>query len=278
MTFIYVMMFLLGLLILALIAVRVFDWRAEQLEWRRLAALQPRYPNIYDPKMVVDLPEPAQRFFNFAILPGTDLYTVAEIDMGGQFSLGSRQAPNYRTMNAKQILAAPSGFVWKMRLPGSVPVSGSDASHWTRFRIFNLLPVARMGGNPDHTLAAYGRYIAEALFLTPAAFLPKSGVVWEKVDENIARVTVSDMDLSQAVDLKIDLDGRPVEVYFTRWSDANPEKIYRFQPFGGKLSDFRQVQGFNLPFCVEAGNMFGTKDHFDFFKAEVVSIRFPIHD
>ncbi|MCO4321102.1 DUF6544 family protein [Aliidiomarina quisquiliarum] len=45
--------------------------------------------------MVNDLPEPAQRFFNFAIAPGTPLYTVAEIDMEGQFSLGSQEKPNY---------------------------------------------------------------------------------------------------------------------------------------------------------------------------------------
>ncbi len=41
------------------------------------------------------------------------------------------------------------------------------------------------------------------------------------------------------------------------------------------LSDFRFVQGFKLPFKVEAGNMFGTSEHFTFFKAEVEAIRFP---
>jgi hypothetical protein len=60
-----------------------------------------------------------------------------------------------------------------------------------------------------------------------------------------------------------------------RWSNANPEKQYRLQPFGGVLSDFREVQGYRLPFRVEAGNMFGTDDYFVFFKAEVTDIRFP---
>ena len=41
------------------------------------------------------------------------------------------------------------------------------------------------------------------------------------------------------------------------------------------LSDFRFVKGFKLPFKVEAGNMFGTSEHFTFFKAEVEAIRFP---
>lgn len=278
MNFIYLILSILGLALCTLLAIRLWDGRADRLEWKRLAALQPQNPSIYDPVMVADLPEPARRFFNFAITPGTPLLTVAEIDMGGQFSLGTRQAPSYQPMNAKQILAAPSGFVWKVRLPGIVSVSGSDSGRWTRFRIFGLFPVARMGGKPDHSRAAYGRYVAEALFWTPAALLPGPGVVWEKkAGENTARVIVSHMGLSQAVDLKVDGDGRPVEVHFMRWSDANPEKAHRLQPFGGEISDFREVQGFRLPFNVEAANMFGTEDHFVFFKAEVVAIRFPLH-
>ncbi|MGP1356455.1 MAG: DUF6544 family protein, partial [Roseicyclus sp.] len=67
----------------------------------------------------------------------------------------------------------------------------------------------------------------------------------------------------------------PVTVTFQRWSNANPEGVHRLQPFGGILSDFREVQGFRLPFRVEAGNMFGTEAYFPFFLADVQEIRFP---
>lgn len=33
--------------------------------------------------------------------------------------------------------------------------------------------------------------------------------------------------------------GQPIEVSFQRWSNANPEKQHRLQPFGGYLSEFR---------------------------------------
>ena len=49
---------------------------------------------------------------------------------------------------------------------------------------------------------------------------------------------------------------------FQRWSNANPEKVYRLQPFGAVMSDFREVGGYRLPFRVEAGNMFGTDELF----------------
>lgn len=267
-----------GLVLFVLIVLRLKDSLADKKEWSRLLALQPSHPALYDPDMVAHLPEPVQRYFNFVLSPGVPLLTVAEVNMGGQFSLGSRENPRYQQMRAWQILAAPEGFVWKLHLPGIVSISGSDSARWTRFRLLGLLPVARMGGNQDHTRAAYGRYVAEALFWSPAALLPGSGIQWDEVDSNRVRVTVTYKGLSQAVDIWLDQDGRPVEVCFMRWSDANPDKVYRLQPFGGKVSDFREVQGFRLPFYVEVGNMYGTDDFFCFFKAQVLDIHFPAPD
>ncbi|WP_027328712.1 DUF6544 family protein [Marinimicrobium agarilyticum] len=270
----YVALALITVVVTALVLLRLLDWRADRAEWTRLAALQPADPPLYAPSMVADLPEPARRFFNFAINPGTPLYRVAALRMGGQFSLGSKEAPNYQPMNAEQILAAPEGFVWRMRLKNALGVSGSDAGRWTRFRILGLVPVARLGGNPDHTRSAFGRYVAEAVFWTPAAVLPGIGVQWEPVDVDTARVTVSSGELSQAVEVRVDPEGRPTQVSFMRWSNANPDKTFRLQPFGGILSDFRKVEGFHLPFRVDAGNGFGTDDYFVFFKAEINEIRY----
>ena len=267
---------ILGFLILSLVALRLWDERAERLESARLASLQPATPAFYAPDMVVDLPEPAQRFFNFAIKEGTPLLTVAEIKMEGEFSLGTRDKPNYRPMKAKQILAAPVGFIWKLRLSGLMSVSGSDSGMWTRFYILGLIPVARTGRNTNHARAAYGRYISEAIFWTPAVLLLREGVVWELLGQNTARVTITHNQLTQAVDIQVDTEGRLVSVSFMRWSDANPEKVYRLQPFGGYFSDFREVQGFRLPFKIEAGNMFGTDEYFAFFKSRVVTVRFPV--
>ncbi|GAB2684608.1 DUF6544 family protein [Aliiglaciecola aliphaticivorans] len=242
-----------AVLLVTLLAIRLYDWQAERTQWTRLKSLQAERPHAYDPKMVAELPEPARRFFNYAISTGTELLSVAEIDISGQFSLGNKQQPNYQTMHAHQILASPYGFVWKMKLGGIVPISGSDSGKWTRFRIFGLLPVARINDNFDHRLSAYGRYIAESVFWTPAAVLPGPGVSWEAIDANSAQVTVCHGYLSQSVKIKVDAYGQLVEVSFLRWSNANDNKKYQIQPFGGRLSDFREVQGYHLPFYVEGG-------------------------
>lgn len=274
-TLLLVLLLLVAVLVATLAVLRVFDRQADRSEWERLRALQPAAPARFDRAMVADLPEPARRYFSYTIDPGAPLRRVAVIEMTGLFSLGTRDDPRYQPMEARQILAAPEGFVWAMRTRGGMPISGSDTGRWTRFRIFGLVPVARQGGDPDHTRSAYGRFVGEAVIWAPAALLPGPGVTWESVDADTARVTVEHGELVQAVDVTVDEEGRPVTVTFQRWSNANPEKVHRLQPFGAVLSDFREVQGYRLPFRVEAGNLFGTDDYFPFFLADVAAIRFP---
>ncbi|MFX0541587.1 DUF6544 family protein [Roseovarius sp. S4756] len=268
-----VLIFAVALVTLAIFV--MLDRLAEQDEWQRLEALQPSDPAQFSERMVADLPEPARRYFSYAIKPGTPLWTVAVIEMTGKFSLGTKEAPGYQPMDARQILCAPDGFVWSMRTTGTLPLSGSDTGRWTRFRVLGLLPVARLGSDRNHTRAAFGRLVAEAAIWSPAALLPGPGVAWTSADEHTARVTVRHGDLSQEVDVTVDGDGRPVVVSFMRWSNANPEKEYRLQPFGAVMSDFRKVGGCRLPFRIEAGNMFGTESYFPFFIADVSRIHFP---
>ena len=256
------------------------DHCANNSLWRRLVAMQPVDPPVFDTGILTDLPEPAQRFFRFAIRPGTPLYSVSEISMQGDFSLGSKSNPNYMPMRARQIIAAPRGFIWQVKA-GKFPmvISGSDAAEdgvsWSRFWLFGILPVARAGGNPDHARAAFGRYVAEAVFWSPAALLPDAGAKWQAVDTNTARVTLQHNGLQQAVEVTVDGQGRPVKIRFQRWSDANDAKKYQLQPFGGYLSGFRDFEGFQLPTRVEAGNFFETEDYFPFFRVDVTQIRFP---
>ncbi|TMV04883.1 hypothetical protein FGK63_17540 [Ruegeria sediminis] len=265
-----------AVILAGLLAWRQQDHRADAAEMARLLALQPRDPQRFSADMVAGLPEPARRFFRFAIAEGTPLCTVAQIGMKGKFGLGSKNAPNYMDMTAEQVLAAPEGFVWKMSAgSGLSRLSGSDGTTWTRFWLAGLVPVARLGGDPDHSRSAFGRYVAEAVFWTPAALLPGPDVTWEQLGDDAARVVVRHGGLEQSVDVTVGEDGRPTRVEFPRWSNANPDNTFRVLPFGGYLSNYAEFAGFRLPTHVEAGNFFGTGEYFPFFVIDVTDIRFP---
>ncbi|MBV2130493.1 hypothetical protein KQY15_15465 [Rheinheimera sp. SM2107] len=264
------------LVVAGLLGLRLLDYQADKQLFAELRARQPAEPGYFDPAMLNGLPLAAQRFFTFCIAPGTPLYTVADIAMTGRFGMGSRLKPDYLDMQARQILAPPAGFIWQMQARRNLwRIAGSDSASWTRFWLFELLPVARKGASLDQRRAAFGRYVAEAVFWTPAAVLPRTGVSWSHLSDNSARLTVNQQGLSQTVELTVADNGQPVLVSMMRWSDANRQRRYTLQPFGGYLSDFRDFGGFTLPSHVEAGNHFGTPDYFPFFVADVQQIRWP---
>jgi len=255
------------------------DDRSVASTWNSLSSTAKVNPGLFGPKHLEGLPSAAQRFFEMAIQSGTPLYTIAEITMRGEFSLGDKHAPKYQPMKACQLLAPPLGFVWNVKAgAGLMRMSGSDAAYpggsWTRFWLFGIIPVARVGGNDDHALSSFGRTMGEAIFWSPASLLPSDNVIWEEIDSNNARVLVQHKKFIQAFDIKVGTNGHLEQVRFERWSDVNAEKTYRFQPFGGYLSDFKEFDGFILPSTVEAGNHFGSDDYYPFFKASVEAVRF----
>ncbi|MDX1500611.1 MAG: DUF6544 family protein, partial [Woeseiaceae bacterium] len=253
---------LLFVLFAGLYAWRRAERRALRRSWQSLVGAGAASGAAFDPASVGGLPAPAQRLFRFAIEPGAPLHTVVEVDMHGELGLGTKNAPNYRPMRARQVLAPPAGFIWAVDTgSGLARITGSDGmtatTSWSHFALFGLLPVVRAGGTEDHRRAAFGRLVGEAVFWAPAALLPGTGVHWVAVDADTARVTVEFAGLTQSADVTVASDGRPVSVVLPRWSDANPEKTFRLQPFGGTLAGFETFDGYRLPTQIEAGNFFG---------------------
>jgi hypothetical protein len=274
---------LLALGLVAAGGVQRYRWSNDQAQARNawdelLRTTSIALPERFDPSLVADLPEPARRFLSFAIAPGSRLSTVAEIRMQGELSLSSKQDPRYEPMRAQQVLAAPRGFVWLLEAGhGALRISGSDAMvdgrSWTRFWLWRQIPVVRAGGDPDHLRSSFGRMVAEAAFWTPAFLLPRPAVSWSALDQDTARATVRHLGMVQEVDIRVGPSGQPLWVRIARWSNANPDKEFRTQPFGGELSDFRSVAGYRIPFRVDGGNFFGTDDYFPFYRARVIDVQ-----
>ena len=266
---------ILALLLILTLAVRYIDKFRDGIAWQTLAKTAQDITATYDPSIVAHLPEPARRYFNFSIAPGTRLSGVAVIEMQGQIGLGDKANPNYQPMSARQILAPPHGLVWRMK---AGLISGSDGAmpdtSWTRFWLFNLVPVVRTSGDPDHHRSAFGRVVAEAAFWTPAALLPSETVTWDARGPNRSRATITANGLTQWVEITVDDQGAPTEVVIERWSNANPTQTWQIQPFGGALSEHREFGGIRVPTRVEGGNFFGTDAYFPFFKATVTDLQF----
>jgi hypothetical protein len=251
------------------------DARHARAVWDALLAQCDSAPPSYDPVMVADLPEIGQRYFAGAMAPGTSLRRVARLEMEGSLILNGRELP----MRADQLLAPLHGFVWRaVAGSGLIRFSGSDGywngrTSWTRFWLWGVLPVARIADTEDHARAAAARMLMESLW-APAALLPQSGAVWTQTGADQAEVRFPEMQGVEPIYLTLDAAGRVLEMTTLRWSDANPERIYRLQPFGGRTLAYATVQGFTIPTAIEIGNLFGTPEYAPFFRARLTRVEY----
>ena len=276
---------LLGLAAILIAAITLGMWvhssdraQAERV-WSLLEAKREAAPLRYDPAMVADLPDIAQRYFARAIRPGTPLQRVVRLEMEGSFIMNDNAMP----MTARQILAPPArGFVWQADIgAGLMRFGGSDGYHrlagreesWTKFWLRGLVPLARIGGTQDHARAAATRVMMESIW-APATLLPQSGVEWTQTGETTAEIRFAELPGLEPMQITFDGEGNPLEIVALRWTDANSEKIFRLQPFGGRFLEMGRHEGFLVPTRVEMGNMFGTPDYVPFFLATITRAEF----
>jgi len=181
-------------------------------------------------------------------------------------------------MQARQILAPPSEFVWFARMSkGPMRINGSDGfdGHhgWTRFWMFQSLPLVQLAATADLDRAAAARPAIEAIW-APATLLPSQGAVWTQTSPDSADVAFGTGHDAIMIRLKIAADGALTEVSTLRWSDANRGKTYQMQPFGGTVKAEAMFGGFTIPSQVTIGNHFGTTDYLPFFTARITTARY----
>ena len=251
------------------------DARNTQAIWDALLDQREPLPASYNPAMVAGLPEIGQRYFARAIAPGTPLHRVPRLEMEGSLILNGRVLP----MRADQLLTPPHGFVWRARAgSGLIRFSGSDGywngqTSWTRFRLWGVLPVVQIAGTEDHARAAAARMVMETVWV-PAALLPQSGAVWTQTGADQAEVRFPEVPGVEPIHLTLDTAGRVLEMTTLRWSDANPDRIHRLQPFGGRNLAHGIHQGFTIPNAMEIGNLYGMPDYAPFFRAHLTRVTY----
>jgi hypothetical protein len=246
--------------------------------WQSLIENAPAPTRTFDPRSIEAMPEIARRYFAHAIAPGTPLSSLAEVEMSGTFSLGTRTQPMSFAMTARQLLAAPHAFVWIASMhSGPAWISGSDVLAgdvgWTRFWLGGLLQVANDGISEDFLRSAVARPALEAIW-APASLLPERGVRWTAAGPDTADVVIPTAHGELTITLVLEKSGKVRQVSTLRWTNANSRKVFAYQPFGGTVAAETTFAGYTVPSILSIGNMFGTGEYFPFFEARVSAIKY----
>jgi hypothetical protein len=265
-----------SLLVIALVTLLIMRVKADQevnKVWRTLESTPTE--TRFTQEMIVELPPPVQRYFLHAIAEGTPLANSVSLEMSGSFRL-AKDKP-WLPMQAKQIISASKGFVWKPIIGKSlVKMDGTDyyanKSGRMRFYLWGLIPLVN-AQNTDINRAAIGRFVGEYFWL-PSALLPQHGVTWKAIDENTIQATLKVDDEPVTLTMVIDSQGKVLKMSFPRWGDQTEDGSHTYIPFGGEFQEEKTFSGYTIPSQTSAGWWFGTDRYYEFYRAKIEQAEF----
>lgn len=201
------MVIYLFLLILALLTLLVLfgrsRWNRKSGELRRrlLAAYEESRPGGFDPEAVKELPEAVQRYLRRVLEPGQEAVSSVELVQRGTFNM-SESGELWRPFVGRQLVVTRRpGFLWTARmgaLPGlSMRVHDAYATGEgiLSVALLGALTVAELRNRSSAAESELMRFLAEAPWY-PTLFLDRDLLRWEEIDNQSARATLSDGELS----------------------------------------------------------------------------------
>ena len=245
---------------LAFVALTAFgDWKwrgltqalMDRLEAARLAP----NPAWFNAQEIQGLPPVVQRYFRTALRDGVPIVAAATVHHTGMFNMGE-SVDNWKPFTSRQrVVTRRPGFVWDGHikvLPGlgvrvhDAYVAGEGILHPAILGLFTLVDLR---GTADVAEGELMRFFAEAAWY-PTALLPSQGVLWEAVDEQSARATITDGALALTLSFTFNAQGLIESVR----ADARGRMVggkIDMRPWEGHWSNYQERDGMQVPLTGE---------------------------
>lgn len=211
--------------------------------------------DVFNPAQCASLPEPARRYLNHAIEPGTRLARAVRLRMHGQIKL-----KKWASFTAEEVIRWDRGMIWEARVKlYGLTISGFDrlvdGQGEMRWKVLGILPIIKSRG-ADVTRSAAGRLAAETIWLP--AVLASTDIRWNCIDSTRARAQTTVKGESVEIELEVDESGRLLSAGMSRW--GNPEGTrFQYEPFGAISEKESSFSGYTLPTRLRIGWYFGTE-------------------
>jgi hypothetical protein len=213
-----------------------------------LQQARPVQPDLITEAHLLALPEPVQRYLRYSQVVGKEPIRTARLKQRGKFRQSARlpwmklDAEEYYSVN-------PPGFVWVGTLrTGGFPFVRArdryrDGKGNMQIKLATVLIIADPTGAAMDQ-ASMTRYLNELMWF-PTAFLAPN-VSFEAIDQNSAKVTLTDVGKQVTAILYFDAEGRPTDFVAPRSYGEG------LQTWSVPITAYGAFGGFNLPVRVKA--------------------------
>ena len=215
-------------------------------------------PRTYDPKEIVDLPEPVQRYFKTVLQDGQAIITKVELSQTGQFHMNETEDKWHKFTATQLVIAQRLGFDWdaKIQMFPFINVFVHDTyllgEGTLQASILGLFTVAKMHNTPELNQGELLRFFAEAVWY-PTSLLPSQGVIWEAINQHSSRATVTDGKTTASVVFQFDTGG----LITSMRAEARCYRVVgdksMFMPWVGNLREYSVQNGMQIPLEGEVG-------------------------
>ena len=199
----------------------------------------------YSADRIQDLPEPVQRYFNYALPEGQPFISSLRLKHGGEFKM----APDKKWMKikGKQYFSInPPGFVWigKTKLFKAIDSYVGEKGNLSVY-LFGLFRIVNSRGDAVNQ-AELLRWLGESVWM-PTNLLPGENKIWTPIDDMSAKITFSYQDIDISYTVYFNDEGQIVRMKTKRYKDDNT-----LVDWEGKVSHYREVNGMMVPSKIEA--------------------------
>jgi hypothetical protein len=223
--------------------------RMVKRETEALLAVADEAPhNVVRPEMLEKLPEPVQRYLTYARVVHTPMLGSVRLRQTGRIRRDASQP--WMPLTAEEVYTtSPPGFVWKARASlNGLPLGlVRDMYHEARGNMLvtaaGLVPLVDAAG-PEMDEASLLRYLNEMMWF-PAAFVGDN-LSWEEVDDNAARVTLTDRGRSVSGVMHFDEEGRLTNFVAERYRDVG-DGAFSLEKWSTPITAYGVFNGLRLP-------------------------------
>ncbi len=245
----------LGLVVALVAMILVGRWvwhtRSKELLTELAASAHEGGPREFALSQLEGLPVPVRKYLSQVLSAGQKPVESVRVSHSGTFNMGTGD-PQWRPFSSTQdVVVDGPGFLWNanIRMAPGMPARVHDAYVNGRAvltaRLFGLITVMESPDSPELAQGELLRFLAEAPWY-PTALLPNRTLTWTALDDDAARLTLVDGDLSVSLVVRFGVDGLIESVHSDgRYRDIDGTQIRT--PWEGRFWNYEERDGMLIP-------------------------------